>query len=384
MGRRRYQRPKVEKRTDVKRPYWTARVRKQANVEGRRARPRLFLGYCPTTTDPEKRKERGELTKPEAERRLARVLEEVNAPSTVATGSDVKLGEFARSHWIPRHVSNVGTGTAKKYRLHLKNHILPALGSLRLGDVTTLRIQDLVNDLRARGKSWHLRNDVLGILSSMFSKAQAWGFYPDPRNPCRDVELGRKTAVREKRYLKPDQVQLLIDSLDDVPALLVLLCDETGCRISEILGLQEKHIDYPEKGQALIAQRWSRGDLAETKNDGAKRLVGLGGAASGIRSMMTGDPEHFIFDRGDGLPLDDDRVLGDSVRPVLKALKLWTEGMGWHSFRRKAITEWQAAGASAIEAAKMAGHSKPVTTFDYTILDPERAKEIRRKRREVM
>jgi integrase len=42
------------------------------------------------------------------------------------------------------------------------------------------------------------------------------------------------------------------------------------------------------------------------------------------------------------------------------------EGLGPHSFRRINITRWQEAGASAIEAAQIAGHSTVRQTYDYT------------------
>ena len=42
------------------------------------------------------------------------------------------------------------------------------------------------------------------------------------------------------------------------------------------------------------------------------------------------------------------------------------EGLGPHSFRRINITWRQEAGASAIEAAQIAGHSTVRQTYDYT------------------
>lgn len=363
----------------MKHPYWFVRWRTPPDAEGRRVRKSLKLGYCPTTTDLTKRHQRAEITKSEAERMAADLMEAINAPSE----SRVTLGEFVAEHWRPRHLVNVGVATIRKYESHLRNHVIRAFGSLTLAEVTTLRIQDLVNSLKADGKSWHLRNNVLGVLSSIFTKAQVWGFYPnDQRNPCRGVDLGRKTEVREKLVLTPEQLDRVVEGLSPRVAILARLLDETGCRISEALGLQEKHIDLAQ-GRALIAQSWSRGNLAEPKTETSRRFVMLGSVAHELPSIMTGDPAKFLFDRGDGEPWDDRELLRHELRPALVRRGLWVEGLGWHSLRRKAISEWQAAGASSIEVGKMAGHSRPITTFEYTQLSPGRLDEIARKRREV-
>lgn len=382
MGRRRYQRPSVLKRTDVARPYWYVRARVDVRARDgsiRRTRKSLFLGYCPTTTDVALRAEREEVTKREAERQRDTLLAGVNRQAG-PIGSDLTLGEFVATHWLPRHVETLGSGTAAKYRSHLRVHLLPRFSALKLDAVTAAKIQDMLNDLAAAGRSWHTRTDILVVLSSCFTKAGHWGLFAG-RNPCEVVEVGRKRLARTKRILTPAETALLVEALPELPRLLVEVCDATGCRISEALGLREKAIDFPRRGQALIAQRWYRGDLDECKSESSRRVVSLGAAADALRERLKGDPERFIFARADGLPFDDRDLLRWHVRPALKALGLWTVGLGWHSFRRKAITEWQAAGASSIEAAKMAGHGRPSVTHDYTVLDEQRAEELARRRR---
>ena len=55
------------------------------------------------------------------------------------------------------------------------------------------------------------------------------------------------------------------------------------------------------------------------------------------------------------------------------------EGLGPHSFRRANITYRQQVGGSAIEAAKIAGHSDLDMTSEYTVVSPERQNELTRR-----
>ena len=66
-------------------------------------------------------------------------------------------------------------------------------------------------------------------------------------------------------------------------------------------------------------------------------------------------------------------VLKVRFRPVLKKLKLYYPGFGWHAFRRQNIT-WrqQVGGATPLEAQRAAGHGSFDMTYLYTLNDAER------------
>lgn len=54
-------------------------------------------------------------------------------------------------------------------------------------------------------------------------------------------------------------------------------------------------------------------------------------------------------------------------------------GVGPHSLRRASITLRQEVGGSAIEASKLAGHSKVDVTGEYTLVQLKRQEELTRK-----
>lgn len=375
MGRRRFQSQRVQKRKG-KRESWCIRYRTYP-PEGPPVYKREFLGYCPTTADPDKRRERGEITLREAERKAEAILARINVHAGSVGATDITLREFVELHWTPRHCSTLGAGTARKYASHLRNHVVPALGDRLLSKVGAARVQDLINGLTA---SWHTKQDVRMVVSSIFTKAAQWGFY-EGKNPAEDVYCGRKKLARARVILSPKQVEALVAVLPEPSRTLVLLLDATGMRVSEALGLQERHIDYPAKGFATISQRWSRGDLDEPKTATSARVVSLAGWEP---HGLLGRPGRFIFDRGDGLPHDDRELAKDQLRPTLKSLGFWVAGLGWHSFRRKAATELQRAGASSIETARVLGQAKVDVTAEYTVLGAERMEEIAKRRKETV
>jgi hypothetical protein len=83
-------------------------------------------------------------------------------------------------------------GTAEEYRRNLRRFILPAIGRLKVTDVTKADIAALHHQLR------HIpyqANRNLEVISKMFNLAELWGLQPDGSNPRRHI---RKYA-EEKR-----------------------------------------------------------------------------------------------------------------------------------------------------------------------------------------
>lgn len=378
MPRRRFQMPSVLKRGDVQRPYWYVRYRVDV-IEGKAAVGRRertkFIGYCPTSNDPTERKRRAEITKREAARLRNAFMETVNRADYVLQ-SQVKFADFVET-WKDKHVSTLGAGTQQKYETHLRNHIEPQFGSLRLMDIDTEMVQAWLNDSNL---GWWAKNDLRNIMSCIFSKAADWGYWQD-RNPVERVTVGRKRVKREKRLLSETQTQALLAAVPEISRLAIEITRWTGCRISEVLGLQWRHLDLAT-GWVRIRQRWYRGDLDVVKSERSNRDLPLGYLVDDLKRLAESRgpaPDDFVFDLGDGQP-HDDRELRKIIRRAARELGFYFEGLGFHSFRRSNITRIQStAGASAIEAQLHAGHSRVSMTGEYTQIEPERHQELIRK-----
>jgi integrase len=368
MARREYQNPPLKKSRAGRRFYFV-RVRlkvltNKGTIGTKQHRERL--GFCDETGVRE------------AERKRADYLKTINGQSYTVQ-SQIPFGEFAEV-WRQKHVlkpENLGAGTQAKYEGHLDHHILPVFKDWKLCEIDTEVIDTFLGQKAAAGLSWWTRMDLRNILSSIFTKADDWGYWNGKRNPVERANVGKKRVKREKRILTDDQVKMLLAALPANVRLLVKLADSTGMRISEILGLRWKNVEM-EKGWIMVRERYYRGDQDVTKSEKSIRDLPLGYLADDFRSLKPAgvSGEGFVFDRGDGKPYDDRGLLQHFIRPAAVALGFYFEGFGFHSFRRENNTKMQEEGASAIEAQRHLGHSRTEMTAEYTVLQRQRHEDM--------
>ena len=136
--------------------------------------------------------------------------------------------------------------SAYSYRKSLRLHILPAIGKLRVTDVTRADVAKLHHDLR---DTPYQSNRNLEIVSKMFNLAETWGVRPAHSNP----RWGIKKYPEEKRnrYLIGNELARLGETLCECEKSgesqstvnLIRLLLLTGCRLNEILTLKWEHVD---------------------------------------------------------------------------------------------------------------------------------------------
>ena len=147
----------------------------------------------------------------------------------------------------------------------LNNHILPAMGQLKLGQVSKRHVTELHQAMRATP---YEANRVLAQLSKMFNLAEAWDLRPQGSNPCRWVTKYKEEA--RKRYLGELELRRLGNELDRlgksgeespyvVAAINLLLM--TGARSGEILALRWSYIDFEQGLIHLPDSKTGRKDL---------------------------------------------------------------------------------------------------------------------------
>ncbi len=311
----------------------------------------------------------GVMGKREAQAKAREIMSTINRADYIIT-SQINVGRFL-DEYAKMHVERLAASTRGKYSNHLKNHIRPAFEKLMLCDLQPLMVQQWLDSIKL---SWYTKTDIRNILSSVFTKAIEWGRWKD-NNPIEYVHVGRKVAAREQRKLTDDQTRRLLAFLP--PDVRLATCVGLFCtlRVSEILGLQEKHIDF-ENGLILVRQRYYRGDIDIVKNPKSKRDVPMGYLAADIKAACKGDAERFIFqiethpEWGHKTAIcRDDRDLNQHfLRPAAVALGFYWEGFGWHALRREAVTAFNASlGATA--AMRIAGHSTVDMSAHYTLAD---------------
>jgi integrase len=338
----------------------------------------------------------GAMGKREAQARSREIMATINR-SDYIVASQVNVGRFL-DEYETMHVARLAASTQQKYRNHIRVHIRPAFGTMMLCDLQPLTIQRWLDGLAKPkldgtgkvvrlGLSWATRTDIRNILSSLFTQASNWGVWKD-NNPVERVHAGRKTAVREQRKLTDDETRRLLAALPGDVRLLCCVCLFGTLRISEALGLQEKHLDF-SRGLILVRQRYSRGDIDIPKNDSAKRDIPMGHLADSLRALCSGDPERFVFQvetrpewgKRTAICRDDRDLNQHFLRPAAQAVGCYWKGFGFHALRREAITSL-GASLGNLQTMRIAGHSTADMSLLYTLADRERQEAAIRERQE--
>ena len=375
--RTRVQHPKVHERKDRQGHSWFFRAWVDApQPDGTVKTTRKFFTIGPS---------RGgkALSKKEAEVERDKLLLKLNTPTVqvaLAKGPAL-LGEVAKMYkesYLSRE-DQISKPTRMKEESHLDLHIIPKWGKYRLNEITPKEVEDWLYEAL---DSWWMRHAVRFVMGRLYRKAEEWGFWEEgKRSPIDKVKIGKKWYKRPRQILSMEQTVRVLSHLED-PILLVLeTCIATGARISEVLGLQWKHVDL-NAGTIRIEQRQWHQDIDEPKTDASKRLLALGYlvdryVARAAEENIGSDAWVFPQRRDPSKPLWDSGVR-DALHQAAKAEGCDFQGLGPHSFRRANITWRQQVGGSAIEASKIAGHSDVDMTADYTLVDMERQQQLTR------
>jgi integrase len=157
---------------------------------------------------------------------------------TMAAFAERYLAEHARPKKKPLSV--------EADERNLRNHVLPALGRLKVDAVTRADAQRFHHSMKATPGA---ANRCLALVSKMFNLAEKWGLRPDGSNPCRHVEKYPERKI--ERFLSADELARLGQVLSSaersgvhsyvVGAIRLLIF--TGCRRDEILKLRWEHVD---------------------------------------------------------------------------------------------------------------------------------------------
>jgi integrase len=376
MARRRHQSSRVQQ---TGKRFWTryrVDVLKADRTLGRKE-VKVTLGYAPG------------MTRRLAERKADEIMAKVNG-QVYTIQSEVPFEDFVR-HYREEHLPTLGYGTRQKYDSLLDVHILPRFSGLRLCDLTREAAQGFLNDKQKAGMGWWQRADLKNLLHGVFSKAEDWG-YTQARNPIDRVSIGRKKAKRRKRLLTDQQTRDLLSLLPCQVRLLVELAVTSALRISELLGLRwgmlnlgDQPADIGENfllptGCLFVGSRFYRGDIDQSKSTRSRRVIPLGMLTERLRQHRErsglGRSEDYVFSDDRGQALDDRSLQKYYLRPAAKAIGVYHEGFGWHSFRRQNLTLLQQEGGTLTEAQAQAGHSRPQMTGEYTIDDLSRRQRL--------
>lgn len=271
--------------------------------------------------------------------------------------------------------------TEANARALINKLVRPALGKLKVADVTRADVAKLHNGLSATP---YQANRALAVLSKAFNLAEVWGLRTEGTNPCMRVERfeekSRERFLTDKEFATLGEVMAraerepLIFSSDGRRQTTVRVNPEairavrllifTGGRVGEILGLRWEYIDL-EAGRA---------NLPDSKT--GKKVLQLPPPALEVLSKANRpkDGKGFVIRGGGGADPEVALVnLKDPWGAIRRAAGL--EDVRPHDLRHAFASVAVARGISLPMIGALLGHREVKTTQRYAHLadDPQKA-----------
>jgi integrase len=264
--------------------------------------------------------------------------------------------------WWPTTV-NLRASSRARDESYARNHLLPRLGPVPLGAIDHPMVAAWVADLAASGLAPATVVKAAQILGKSLTAAVHAGMIRS--NPTDHVKLP-KVEQREMRFLTPNQVADLAESIDPRYSALVLTGAYCGLRFGELAALTPARVDLL-RGRIEVLET-----VAEVKG---RHIVGPPKTAAGRRAVPVPRVVAQALAADPGLlsgPLVFQAPEGGYLRPSLFRRRIWQpattraglDGLRLHDLRHTAVALWIAAGASPKEIAARAGHASVVTVLD--------------------
>lgn len=320
--------------------------------------------------------ERAGATQNKAKNNLSEALRDRSGPARGVVNAETKFSDAA-ALWFAEVEASVKSGdcspnTVDLYERQLRNHVLPALGALRLREVTTPHVDAFLADVRRR-RGASTTKTIRSVVSGVMRLAARHGAVST--NPTRETRRISGGDKRSPRALTAEERTAWLAQLEgdeqavrkDLPDLTRWML-ATGVRIGEALAVSWDEIDLVNN---TVDIEWKivrvRGKglqrIPRPKTDSGERTLPLPPFAVAMLSRR-------LLSRDDAAPLFPDSVGGwrdpSNTRRDLRNAR-GSGGFAWvtsHVFRKTCATILDEAGLSARAIADHLGHARPSLTQD--------------------
>ncbi|MBS5136417.1 MAG: tyrosine-type recombinase/integrase [Oscillospiraceae bacterium] len=221
---------------------------------------------------------------------------ERDAQAAAEAAKILTLRQYGERVFMPSKAVTMSENSRSNYQGYLDKKIYPALGDLKLPEITPAQITALLLDIQAEGKAHSTVIKLYTILHSFFKMAYL-GDVID-RNPMDKVERPKprksEATAEEHQSYTPAEVQRLFQALEDEPlkwrALVHLLID-TGIRRGECCALRWQDVDFATGSITVsgnLCYTVAKGVYLDTPKNGRARTVYAGAATLALLRQLRG------------------------------------------------------------------------------------------------
>jgi len=273
---------------------------------------------------------------------------------------------------------NLRPSTRARDESYAKSLILPTFESRPLATIDHDAVQAWVAELTGRGYASATVVKAHQIISKVMASAVRARLIAV--NPCAGTELPR-IERDEQRFLTPEQVARLADTIDSRYRVMVLTAAYSGLRAGELYGLRRSRIDLVRSEidvAEILVEVNNKISYGPPKTRAGRRRVPIPRfVADELQGDVGGlEPGALAFTAKGGEPMRANNFrrrvwypaciaagLGEMVEDPETGKRKY-EGLRVHDLRHTAVAFWIAAGASPNDIARRAGHASVVTVLD--------------------
>lgn len=303
-----------------------------------------------------------------------RTLDEANARrralllDPVSRARRMTLADYLREDWLPAYRHQVTASSYRTRRTAVGRWLVPYLGTIALGDLTTHAIEQALPRMGRDGCTVARQHAVVATLSIALNAAVRNGSLA--HNPCQHVRLPRREAAVERIVWTAQQARWFLSTQEGVWRALWATLMGTGLRIAEARALRWRDLDLAAHVIA-VRHTWARGDagvyLSQPKSKAGRRTLVIPAALVAIlqdwqreqrrdawANGLTVGEETWVFARGDLSPLPEQTTYTRWRAEVVKS------GLPYctlHGLRHLAVTEQLNAGVPLKVVSVRIGHS---------------------------
>ncbi len=172
--------------------------------------------------------------------------------------------------------------TIQDYESIVRCHVLPALGTKAVADVTRADIERLHQRLRTMP---YQANRVLAVLHQAFNQAEVWGWRPQHSNPAVHIDRYRemRRGAKKEVMLSAAQMGQLLAAIDEeesakgttIACAAIRVAFWTGWRISEVLGLVWDNLDLKTGRARLVKTKTAHEEYRQLPAEALDVLAGV-------------------------------------------------------------------------------------------------------------
>ena len=226
-------------------------------------------------------------TQAECKEKLAKAIRENRGVPLNHTG-DYTAAEWCRLWFETYSKPNIRYNTAKGYEGIIEHHIIPAIGAIKLKQISSIHIQRMYNDLKENGRMQRGSKQNDKALSNTFVRRvhavlqaalkQAVKERLIPYNPCENCRIPPKDK-KEMTILPPEKIGRYLQEAEKYGVLPMFYLElSSGLRRGELLALQWEDLNVKERILTVnkqVTRMEGELDVTEPKTKNSVRKVAL-------------------------------------------------------------------------------------------------------------